>query len=185
MKVRFHRSRLFEVISLDPRARERRGFFFTLSVGFEAPVDPMSGMTVNLVHVDRWLSELAVPVETDDIWFMMHTFGVALEKRAEEFGARLSRIEIRDGDSWWAREKSLCERGFVREQLKPADVLRPVLREFVLRSPDPAEDPPLKAIDDFNERAIDESVPNEFWGWSLAEIRESDLAGQATINFKF
>ena len=37
---------------------ERRGFLFRLSAGFSNDIDPESGMSVNLVDVDHWLSEL-------------------------------------------------------------------------------------------------------------------------------
>lgn len=36
----------------------RRGFLFHVAAGFSGPVDPQSGMIVNLVVVDAWLAEL-------------------------------------------------------------------------------------------------------------------------------
>lgn len=37
---------------------ERRGFLFSLAAGFSKDIDPLSGMSVNLVDVDQWMTEL-------------------------------------------------------------------------------------------------------------------------------
>lgn len=42
---------------------ERRGFLFRLSAGFSNDIDPESGMSVNLVSVDRWLHELQTSLQ--------------------------------------------------------------------------------------------------------------------------
>ncbi len=43
----------------------RRGFLFHLSAGFSHEVDPLSGMSVNLVKVDEWLWRLKKNLEKD------------------------------------------------------------------------------------------------------------------------
>ncbi|MBX2989066.1 MAG: hypothetical protein KF802_14345 [Bdellovibrionaceae bacterium] len=58
MTLCFGRSRGFEALLQDPRGGDVRGFLFELAVWLEAPVDPLSGMTVNLVKVDAWLDSL-------------------------------------------------------------------------------------------------------------------------------
>jgi hypothetical protein len=37
---------------------ERRGFLFRVAAGFAGDVDPESGMSVNLVDIDRWLADM-------------------------------------------------------------------------------------------------------------------------------
>lgn len=37
---------------------ERRGFLFRVSAGFTSEINPESGMSVNLVDVDRWLADM-------------------------------------------------------------------------------------------------------------------------------
>jgi hypothetical protein len=57
MKVCFNRSRSFELILQNPRDESRRGFYFELVAAVTAPVNPESGMTVNLTVVDEWLRQ--------------------------------------------------------------------------------------------------------------------------------
>lgn len=177
MRVRFHRSRHFEVILSSPRASSPRGFFFVLSLGVEAPVDPLSGMTVNLSAVDRWLDELPWPSEAKDVWSLVDLFWACLAPEASRHGARLARLEIRDRVSWWAREgERPREWGFIREQSVPVEgVLRPFKREFV-------------AISDLEPSWIDamegRELPPSGWPPGLVEIRQSTLDGRRMISLK-
>ncbi|XGC79681.1 hypothetical protein ACES2L_10110 [Bdellovibrio bacteriovorus] len=50
-------------IVLQGALSNRRGFLFYLSAGFSGEVDPLSGMTVNLMAVDQWLAELKEDLE--------------------------------------------------------------------------------------------------------------------------
>lgn len=51
-------------ILIEKASSGRRGFLFFVSAGFEKDVDPLSGMSVNLVEVDAWLEQLKVLLES-------------------------------------------------------------------------------------------------------------------------
>lgn len=59
MRTRFFRSRRLELFFESPRALSARGLFFDLALGLEGPIDPDSGMIVNLVRVDQILDQLS------------------------------------------------------------------------------------------------------------------------------
>ncbi|WP_373997717.1 hypothetical protein [Bdellovibrio bacteriovorus] len=42
----------------------RRGFLFYVSAGFHAPINPLSGMSADLVLIDKWLGELKSHLES-------------------------------------------------------------------------------------------------------------------------
>ncbi|MEK2688258.1 hypothetical protein [Bdellovibrio sp. GT3] len=50
-------------IVLQSASSARRGFLFKMAAGFSKPVNPMSGMTVNLMVVDEWLAKLKSDLE--------------------------------------------------------------------------------------------------------------------------
>lgn len=52
-------------VSLSPS--ERRVFLFKLSVGFRGPIDPQTGMSIDIGLVDKWLVELKVLAERKNI----------------------------------------------------------------------------------------------------------------------
>jgi 6-pyruvoyl-tetrahydropterin synthase len=61
-RLRFARSILFSAV----QSSTQLGIFgwgreFKLEAHFEGAVDPLTGMIVNLVHVDRWLDEVIAP----------------------------------------------------------------------------------------------------------------------------
>lgn len=57
MKLSFHRARWIEIPPKDGATGPVR--VFRLEVGVTAPVDPLSGMTVNLAVLDTWLGAVA------------------------------------------------------------------------------------------------------------------------------
>jgi hypothetical protein len=50
-------------IKIQKTLSHRRGFLFYVAAGFAGDVDPESGMIVNLVIVDKWLSSLKAKLE--------------------------------------------------------------------------------------------------------------------------
>lgn len=59
MQFRLSKRHRFEALLQEPReARAFRGFCFEGTLTVEAPVDPLSGMTVNLADIERWWDEL-------------------------------------------------------------------------------------------------------------------------------
>ncbi|WP_413584615.1 hypothetical protein [Bdellovibrio sp. HCB274] len=51
-------------IVLQSASSARRGFLFHMAVGFSKEVNPLSGMTVNLMLVDAWLGKLKADLES-------------------------------------------------------------------------------------------------------------------------
>ncbi|MFM6927520.1 MAG: hypothetical protein ACKOX6_03610 [Bdellovibrio sp.] len=52
-------------IVIEGASSARRGFLFHLAAGFSKDVNPLSGMTVNLMLVDKWLGGLKTSLEQD------------------------------------------------------------------------------------------------------------------------
>lgn len=87
---------------------ESRLFFFHVSAGFSKAVDPLSGMTVNLVLVDQWLADLKKNFESDsqgallEMVFQARSF---LQEKAKKEGAILTHLDFREERGWslsWA-----------------------------------------------------------------------------------
>lgn len=82
---------------------ERRGFLFRLSAGFSNDIDSESGMSVNLVDVDRWLFELQQSLQAkifdleSDIHLasrLVYDCRDFLRKLAEPSGVVLSHVKL-------------------------------------------------------------------------------------------
>lgn len=90
-------------IVIEEAPSQRRGFLFHLAAGFSKSVDPLSGMTVNLVLVDQWLADLKANLEKD-----FHTsFAdiMALTRRnllenADKEAAHLVSLSFREERGW-------------------------------------------------------------------------------------
>ena len=83
---------------------------FDLRVGFAKSIDPKSGMTVNLVVVDQWLSETIVLLHSQ-VWSSEEEFGskalIDLALHAGKESAELTRLELKEhqGPTWiWNRD---------------------------------------------------------------------------------
>jgi hypothetical protein len=84
---------------------QKQGFLFRVAAGFSKKIDPLSGMSVNLVSVDRWLSELKNILESAeqgaDLVSVAQKF---LETQAQTEGAILQSLNFREerggGFSW-------------------------------------------------------------------------------------
>lgn len=90
---------------------ERRGFLFHLAAGFSKNVDPLSGMTVNLVVVDQWLRDLKSDLEgtlfrteTESLNHgfaeLMGVLRLNLAERAETEKAKLASLTLREERGW-------------------------------------------------------------------------------------
>ena len=84
---------------------ERRGFLFFLSAGFSSEVDPESGMSVNLVDVDRWLAQLQLVLQAKvfDLATEIHLASRLvyecrdfLQEKAAAQGVVLSSLKLRE-----------------------------------------------------------------------------------------
>lgn len=110
-------------ILIQKASSERRGFLFYLAAGFSKEVNPLSGMTVNLVLVDQWLKELKEAVESapfisehDNLNAsfaeIMAVTRLNLVEKAEQEGASLISLEFREERSWsfsWDHEMPVEE----------------------------------------------------------------------------
>lgn len=89
----------------------RRGFLFHLAAGFSHEVDPLSGMSVNLMFVDEWLWKLKKDLEKDPFISsresLNHAFAeimavarLNLTEKAAELGVKLSSLTFREERGW-------------------------------------------------------------------------------------
>lgn len=113
-------------IVLQGASSERRGFLFYVSAGFSKPLDPLSGMTVNLMHVDEWLQDLKSCLEKDVLVsktdHLSHAFAelmaitrLNLTEKAEKEKATLISLQFREERSWsfsWDHKQSPEEMTF-------------------------------------------------------------------------
>lgn len=191
MAVRFHRSRGYEVVLQDPRDGRRRGFFFDLSIGVEAPVNAESGMTVNLVRMDHWLALATTRSEWEsgDFFGLLGALQEKLEPLVASERARLTRVELRLGPLWWALEHGDEEAGGTASSHRPEGNLeRPCRRTVVARRMKAsAPAPDFQAI-----LAAAEGRSFEVWvagpppaGWTWVRFDEADPAGQETMSKVF
>ena len=89
----------------------RRGFLFSMAAGFSKDVDPLTGMSVNLIEVDKWLAEteerfsglLTVSDHDtlqDGIADWVHAIRSFLDEMAKGEGATLSSLTFREERGW-------------------------------------------------------------------------------------
>lgn len=120
-------------ITLQGTPSSRRGFLFHLAAGFasaDGSVDPLSGMSVNLLLVDRWLAELksgleqAVFVSKNEslnhaLAEVMAVARLKLTECAEVAGATLQSLSFREERGWsfqWNASQSPQEQRFTYGQ---------------------------------------------------------------------
>ncbi|MBO9666607.1 MAG: hypothetical protein J7501_07310 [Bdellovibrio sp.] len=98
----------------------RRGFLFNVAAGFSKDINPLSGMTVNLMLVDQWLGELKSELEADvfvsSSESLSHVFAeimavtrLNLIEQAEKENAQLTSLEFREERGWgfaWQHHQS-------------------------------------------------------------------------------
>lgn len=106
-------------IVLQGALSSRRGFLFHLAAGFRPAgdyVDPLSGMSVNLVTVDQWLAELKAEMESTSWNYDGGTLPPALAEvlvrarqilsaKAASTGVSLASLKFREERGWnfqWA-----------------------------------------------------------------------------------
>ena len=93
-------------IVLQGTPSSRRGFLFHMAAGFSPQsghIDPLSGMSVNLVHVDSWLAEVKAQAELSpcaNLNDMLQEFRVRLSDKALLQGASLSSLVLREERGW-------------------------------------------------------------------------------------
>ena len=89
----------------------RRGFLFYIAAGFSKEVDPLSGMSVDLVQVDNWLAQAVERFGQGNFEIISQDFHGGLTGWAEAIRQFLDRCAQEDG----ATLTSLCfreERGW-------------------------------------------------------------------------
>ncbi len=98
-------------IVLQSASSARRGFLFKVAAGFSKEINPLSGMTVNLVLVDQWLSQLKEELE-ESVFIsksesLSHAFAeimavarLNLVEQAEAEKAQLISLEFREERGW-------------------------------------------------------------------------------------
>lgn len=129
----------------------RRGFLFYVSAGFHAPVDPLSGMSVNLVLVDQWLAELKNHLESKS-WLaeaeiLNPTWAAVLDEarsflnhRAEASEVQLYSLNFREERHWsfsWDATMTLLQSRFsyshYLESLPPENQFELLKLNFIWR----------------------------------------------------
>lgn len=117
-------------ITLQGTLSSRRGFLFHLAAGFapkDGHIDPLSGMSVNLMDVDRWLGALKAEFERDlfvsksaslnhALAEVMAVARLKLAENAEGAGAALHSLTFREERGWsfqWNLHQSPEEQRFV------------------------------------------------------------------------
>ncbi|WP_413557587.1 hypothetical protein [Bdellovibrio sp. HCB209] len=89
----------------------RRGFLFKMAAGFSKEINPLSGMSVNLVLVDQWLGKLKTDLEQSVFISksesLSHAFAeimavarLNLIEQSEKEGAELTSLEFREERGW-------------------------------------------------------------------------------------
>lgn len=182
MRPRFHRRRGIDVILSDPRGPGRRGFYFDLVVAVAAPVDPESGMTVNLVHVDRWLDEAAKTfAEADDVFTLIEALEKFLAPKAGAQKAALALVELNSDGETWGRDENGWFYRWRRLGDREADgVRRPRRFEGVLRSSETKAHAPPSMPEPRDLEGPGVFILPTPAGWRWAEWRESDPSGRTT-----
>ncbi|UYL07637.1 hypothetical protein B9G69_011325 [Bdellovibrio sp. SKB1291214] len=98
-------------IVLQTASSARRGFLFKLAAGFSKEINPLSGMSVNLVLVDQWLAELKSDLEhtvfESESDSLSHAFAeilavtrLNLTGNAVEEDAELISLDFREERGW-------------------------------------------------------------------------------------
>ena len=98
-------------IVIEGASSARRGFLFHLAAGFSKDVNPLSGMTVNLMLVDQWLGDLKSALEQDVFVSksesLSHAFAEILAvtrlnliEQAEKEQATLMSLSFREERGW-------------------------------------------------------------------------------------
>ncbi|KHD87664.1 MAG: hypothetical protein OM95_13005 [Bdellovibrio sp. ArHS] len=116
-------------IVLEGALSTRRGFLFYVSAGFYAPINPLSGMSVNLVSVDQWLLELKAHLEAkvwvaetevlNPVWStVLEEARDFLSQRAHAEKAVLQSLSFREERHWgfsWKATQTLLQTQFTYE----------------------------------------------------------------------
>lgn len=98
---------------------ERRGFLFYVAAGFSKEINPLSGMTVNLTQVDKWLQDLKKDLEKEAFVSSAENINQALSElltksrlqlaaQAQTEKATLVSLQFREERSWsfsWSEEQ--------------------------------------------------------------------------------
>lgn len=101
-------------IVLQETPSARRGFLFHLAAGFsrqDGQLDPLSGMSVNLMHVDSWLAEVKAQAEQNscsDLHGLMQAIRSELSGKATSRGAQLCSLMLREERGWslsWSQDE--------------------------------------------------------------------------------
>ncbi|GEM_PF-1585721 len=113
--LQFVREIPIRIVVKEALSETRRGFLFRFAAGFEKAVDPHTGMSVNLVSVDRWLEEFKskieaseLPIERSSSWraYVVQQAQAFLATKAKEESAHLASLEFQEergsGFSWKA-----------------------------------------------------------------------------------
>lgn len=114
--LQFVRQTSIRIVIEETPSGPRRGFLFKMAAGFQKEIDPQSGISVNLVSVDRWLQELKRGLESSSLslqqkkdWrsYVLQQAQDFLLKKANEEGAQLVSLQFheeRGGGFGWKAE---------------------------------------------------------------------------------
>lgn len=99
-------------IQIQKASSGRRGFLFYFAAGFEGPLDPLSGMSANLVSIDGWLKKLKASLE--DRTFVGPEEALVLARKELSLQATTEHIRLvslemkeqRSGALKWQQESS-------------------------------------------------------------------------------
>lgn len=110
-KVSFGRRRALVLIRKRKGAEGPLRFFARVTAVLNAPVDPLSGMTVNLIRVDSWLADLSKHFEEHEFEREFEVLDDMRDHLTALVGseARLVRLELADQNQTWVRSSDEYE----------------------------------------------------------------------------
>lgn len=92
--LQFVRQIPIRIVIKDAPLEVKRGFLFQVAAGFNKNVDPESGMSVNLVLVDRWLLELQTLLESQEVLVdSVSDWRFAVLQQAQQFLSKNAGLE--------------------------------------------------------------------------------------------
>lgn len=107
MTVRFFRRHFIEALIPSQAGETPPLRIFELTVGLQAAVDPLSGMTVNLTIVDQWFSELPKAAVYSSEFQALESFQQHLRVQGQQQAVLIAAVELKEDRRWWA----LTQRG--------------------------------------------------------------------------
>ena len=83
-------------ILIQKASLEQRGFLFHISAGFSGNINPFTGMSANLVHIDQWLAQLRQKLQSQIFYSESDNLNEAFAKIVGFIRSELSQQALGD-----------------------------------------------------------------------------------------